>query len=160
MARPQRRKQGGCLGLLFKLILVIAGLYLVGTLIGPTTRWGAYDKYETSTCRFDKPPMFVDIWLHIYWPNPEDYSRAVATAAAENRSYLWGATTDNGGGRGVDVGIMQINQDVHGHRIGGLTFLLYFPPVNLWVAKQIWYENNRSFRGPWYGPDNCGMVFP
>ena len=160
MAKHKQRKGGGCFPIFTVIVVSAVILYLFGNVIGSSVGWGAYDKYETTACTFDKPPVFVDILLHIFWPNPEDYSRAVATAAAENRAYLWTATNDNGGNLGVDVGILQINKNVHGHRVGGLTFLLYFPPVNLWVARQIWVENGRSFRGPWYGPDNCGMTFP
>lgn len=147
------------MGFLFKLALMVIILYIGGIFVGSVTGIGAYDKYETNVCQFDRPPIFVDFWLHFFWPAPDDYSRAVATAAAENRAYHWTATNDNGGNLGVDVGIMQINKNVHGHRVGGFTFLLYFPPFNLWVAKQIWTENGRSFRRQWYGPDNCGMVF-
>ncbi len=162
MAKRRTRRptpRGGCLFTLIEILgVIIAGGYVISWLTGI----GSAMKYETVHCEYDPPPFHTDMLLHIYWPNPEDYSRAVATVAAENRTYKWGAVYVNTDGN-KDVGLMQISLDQQKKRLKQMhisEWMLYFAPVNLWVAKDIWEENGRSFRGQWHGPDNCGMVFP
>ena len=161
MARRQAQRRGGCAGLLFKLVIGIVVLYLAGALVGPSTGLGAYDKYSTNVpgCQITPPPLYLDLLFHIFWPMPEDYSAAVATAYAENGTYGWNREYDNGGGN-LDVGPMMINLGYQKDRVGGMTWLIYLPPVNLWIARQIWEEQGHTFRTRWYGPGRCAMPIP
>ena len=125
--------------------------------------FGDFNQYRVSG-NYEIPKMPDEIAEQVKETFGKEAGRAAIVAGTENGRYDPTATNDNGGGRGVDLGIFQINSNTFNdfmrrkgkqfHAIGVDSFEdLQDPVKNIKAAKIIYDEQGWN---AWYGPRNRG----